>query len=502
MYPIEYFWRAARRFPDRSAVIGPGCSLTFSELARTVMDRAAAISAIDSAVPNMVCVGAANTVDHLISILAVMAAGKVWVPLNPRSGDPDLQRQIAFVRPALVLADVGMRERIANDEFPVTLLSDLPGGGDAHVRMGPTPGPGRPLHQTQAVKFTGGTTGFPKGVKQPLRAWNANIVTQMHTLGLTCEDRYLVAAPLTHGTGTYMLPVLGSGGALVFPDQADAAGLLDAAARHRVTLFFAPPTLILSLMEEQRHGGRDLGALRYLVYGGSPMRLDQIRAAQECFGRVLCTCYGQTEAPQIATFLPPAGMVGDDLASVGQPTILTQVGIIAADGTFLPAGHEGEIALRGDLLMTGYLNAQEETDRTLVDGWLRTGDAGVLDERGFLFLRDRIRDVIITGGFNVYPSDVEAILATDPAVADCAVFGVADDKWGEAVHAAVQLRPGHALDPKGLMALVKHELGSVKTPKEIHAFDAMPRSAVGKVLKPAMRAEVLRRRAREGERNP
>ena len=298
MYPIEYFWRAAYRFSDRTAVIGPGGALTFNELARTVLDRAGAISALDPAISSMVCVGAANTVDHLISILAVMTAGKVWVPLNPRSGDPDLRRQIAFVRPALVLADDGMRERIATDDFPVTLVSDLVGGARSAVRMGPIPGPGVPLHQTQAVKFTGGTTGFPKGVKQPLRAWNANIVTQIQTMGLTCEDRYLVAAPLTHGTGTYMLPILGSGGALVFPDHGDAAGLLDAAAQHRVTLFFAPPTLILNLIEEQRHTARDLGALRYLIYGGSPMRLDQIRAAQHCFGPVLCTCYGQTEAPR------------------------------------------------------------------------------------------------------------------------------------------------------------------------------------------------------------
>lgn len=493
MYPIEYFWRAANRFPHRMAVIGPARALTFQDLARTVLERAKAITGFDPAPGGMVCVGAANSIDHLASILAVIAAGKVWVPLNPRSGDPDLKRQIAFVRPSLVLVDASLRERIATDEFPIRLFSELPDGGGP-IAMGPSPGRGLPLDRTQAVKFTGGTTGFPKGVKQPLRAWNANIVTQMHTMGLTCEDRYLVAAPLTHGTGTYMLPVLGSGGTLVFPDHADPTGLLDAAERHRVTLFFAPPTLILSLMDEQRRAPRDLGALRYLVYGGSPMRLDQIRAAQECFGPVLCTCYGQTEAPQIATFLPPAEMVGDDLASVGRATILTQVGIVDKDGTFLPPGQEGEIAFRGDLLMTGYLDAQEETDRTLFDGWLRTGDAGLLDERGFLFLRDRIRDVIITGGFNVYPSDVEAILATHPAVVDCAVFGIPDDKWGEAVHAAVQLRPGHALEPKVAMALVKHELGSVKTPKEVHVFDALPRSAVGKVLKPAIRAEVLRRR--------
>jgi acyl-CoA synthetase (AMP-forming)/AMP-acid ligase II len=157
----------------------------------------------------------------------------------------------------------------------------------------------------------------------------------------------------------------------------------------------------------------------------------------------------------------------------------------------LPPGEEGEIAVRGGLVMSGYLNAEEETRKTLVDGWLRTGDAGVFDERGFLFLRDRIRDVIITGGFNVYPGDVEVVLSGHPAVADCSVVGIPDDKWGEAVHAAVQLRVGASVHTDELIAFVKHELGSVKTPKAVHFFEELPRSAVGKVLKPAVRDAIL-----------
>ena len=360
--------------------------------------------------------------------------------------------------------------------------------------MGPELGSGIALDATQAIKFTGGTTGFPKGVKQPLRAWNANIVSQIHSLGLTSNDRYLVAAPLTHGTSTYMLPILASGGALIFSDDASPAGLLDSAERHRATLFFAPPTLVSALTEQQRRNPRDLRALRYLIYGGSPMRRKDILAAQDCFGPVLCTSYGQTEAPQIATFLSPAEMAGHDLASVGRPTILTQVGIVSPEGTALPVGDPGEIVIRGDLVMTGYLHAPAQTEQTLVNGWLRTGDVGTLDDRGFLFLRDRIRDVIITGGFNVYPSDVEAVIATHPAVADCAVFGVPDEKWGEAVHVAVEVRPGLSFVPSELLKHVKHEIGSVKTPKEVHVVEHLPRSAVGKVLKLAIRDEVLMRR--------
>ncbi|EHP41107.1 AMP-dependent synthetase/ligase [Cupriavidus basilensis OR16] len=493
MYPIDFLWRAVDRHPNRVAIISPAGELSFRELARMVLERAAALTAIDPAPRSLVCVGAANTVDHLVGILAILAAGKVWVPLNPRNGDPELHRIVEFVEPSLVLADADMAERLAGISARLRPLEELMRcqGETAAVMMGPHSRGGIGLDEPQAIKFTGGTTGYPKGVIQPLRAWNTNIATQVHELGLIAEDRYLVAAPITHGTSTYMLPVLGAGGALIFPEYAKASALLDAASTHDATLFFAPPTLILSLVEEQRRSPRPLRALRYLVYGGAPMRPEQIRDAQSVFGSVLCTSFGQTEAPQIITFLPPADMAGENLASVGKPSLLTRVAIVDKNGTPLKAGEEGEIAVRGDLVMSGYLKAEEETRKTLVNGWLRTGDAGIFDERGFLFLRDRIRDVIITGGFNVYPSDVEVVLSAHPAVADCSVVGIPDAKWGEAVHAAVQLRPGMSVDTNELVALVKRELGSVKTPKHVHLFEALPRSSVGKVLKPAVRETIL-----------
>jgi fatty-acyl-CoA synthase len=493
MYPIDFLWRAAERHPNRIAIFSPAGDWRFRELAGEVLSRAAALSAIDPIPGSRICVGAVNTVDHLIAILAILAAGKVWVPLNPRNGDPELRRIVDFVEPSVVLADQGMAERLAGVSPNLRSLDDLTmkAGDIRAVVMGPTARGGIALDRAQAIKFTGGTTGFPKGVIQPLRAWNTNIATQIHELGLTPDDRYLVAAPLTHGTSTYMLPLLGAGGALIFPEYAKPAALLDAAQAHDATLFFAPPTLILALVEEQRRSPRALRSLRYLVYGGAPMRPEQIRDAQSVFGPVLCTSFGQTEAPQIITFLPPAAMSGERLASVGRPSLFTRVAVVDKEGMPVAVGEEGEIAVRGDLVMTGYLHAEDETRKTLVDGWLRTGDAGVFDEQGYLFLRDRIRDVIITGGFNVYPSDVEVVLSAHPAVADCSVLGIPDAKWGEAVHAAVQLRPGMSVDVADLIALVKRELGSVKTPKHVHLFDSLPRSAVGKVLKPAIRATIV-----------
>ena len=180
-----------------------------------------------------------------------------------------------------------------------------------------------------------------------------------------------------------------------------------------------------------------------------------------------------------------AAEMADDanIASVGRATLLMDVAIMDGKGNILPPGEMGEIVCRGDLMMNGYLDMPDETAKTIVDGWLHTGDAGALDERGYLFIKDRIRDMIISGGFNVYPTDVEAALVQHPAVHECIVFGVPDDKWGERVEAAIQLKPGAAFDEGGIVAFLKERVGSVKTPKKIHVAESLPRSAVGKVLR-------------------
>jgi acyl-CoA synthetase (AMP-forming)/AMP-acid ligase II len=351
-----------------------------------------------------------------------------------------------------------------------------------------------PLDATQAIKFTGGTTGAPKGVMQPYRAWNATIVTQILAWQMRTGDRYLAAAPITHGTSTYVLPTLGTGGTLVLLDRPRPEETLRHIRENRIATTFVPPTVIYMMMQlpEARQASYD--DLRNLVYGSAPMRSEAIAEAQSIFGPRIASTYGQTEAPQIATMISVEDMLRPEKrASVGRETILSKVAIMDPDGNLLPAGGYGEIVIRGDLLMTGYWSQPEKTAETIIDGWLHTGDLGSFDEEGFLFIKGRAKDLIITGGFNVYPVDVEPVIATHAAVADCAVFGVPDDKWGEAVHAAVELREGASADPAEIVAFVREHLGPVKTPKSVTVYERLPRNAYGKLQKQALIEDHLAR---------
>jgi acyl-CoA synthetase (AMP-forming)/AMP-acid ligase II len=495
MQPIEFFFRAAARTPDATAVIAPGQRLTFAELAARTMGVAAYLKAQDPTPQARVCVGCKNSVEHLIAILAVIAAGKTWVALNPRNGDPELQRIVAFTKPAALMLDEAMAQRIDGGGAASYLLD----GAFANTVFGraasaeePFAPTYTPLDGTVAIKFTGGTSGTPKGVMQAYRGWNACIVSQLHAYGFTPADRYLVNAPLTHGASTYILPILGAGGSFVFPEDTQPATLLRTIAEHNVTTFFAPPTMIQMLVDAARTTNSPASTLRNVIYGGAPMRPNRIREAQDAFGPVIHATYGQTEAPQIITYLSAAELTDPDkVMSAGRPSLITEVAIMDAQGRRLPPGELGEVVVRGDLVMNGYLAMPDKTAETIVDGWLHTGDLGVFDDAGYLFLRDRSREVIITGGFNVYPSDVETVLARHPAVVDCVVFGVPDDHWGEAVHAAIETKPGIRVDAADILNFVKHELGSVKTPKFLHTYDSLPKSSVGKVLKNKVREEIM-----------
>jgi acyl-CoA synthetase (AMP-forming)/AMP-acid ligase II len=247
----------------------------------------------------------------------------------------------------------------------------------------------------------------------------------------------------------------------------------------------------------------DFSSLKYFLYGAAPMSVEKLKQAIAVIGPVMMGGYGQTEAPASIAYLTPdehfaGGQLASDerLSSVGRPNPLVRVEIMDDANEILPQGETGEICVRGDLVMKGYYKAREKTAETVIEGWLHTGDIGHVDAAGYLHITDRKKDMIISGGFNVYPSEVEQVLWGHPAVQDCAVIGVPDEQWGEAVKAVVELNAGQQVSAEELIALCKDKLGSVKAPKTVDVVDALPRSPVGKVLKKDLRARYWKGTAR------
>ncbi len=491
MFPIDNLYRGWRLRRDAVAVEDGSRSLTYHALVERVDALAAALQRRFPAPQARIGICGHNTVEHVLAMLATYAAGHVWVALNPRNGKAELDAIVAATALDLVITDEDCLDRLSPPPCPL-VLGKTSARPDAETIEGLIAGakgerPRRhdlPLAAVQTIKFTGGSTGRPKGVLQSYRVVNTSIASYRQHFGFDPNDVNLCAAPVTHGSSHYILPILAAGGRHVLLRQPKPGAILDAIEHSGVTTVFLPPTAIYSLLAEPGLERRSVASLRHLHYGAAPMAPERIREARAKFNNSLEVIYGQTEAPMMITAMTAAEFADErNIASVGRATFLMDVAIMAPDGAIVPPGEMGEIVCRGDLMMNGYLDMPEETARTIVDGWLHTGDAGTLDERGYLFIKDRLRDMIISGGFNVYPTDVEAELARHPAVHECIVFGVPDEKWGERVEAAVQLKSGAAFDEQAITAFLKQRVGSVKTPKKIHVTEALPKSAVGKVLR-------------------
>ncbi|MBU2407521.1 MAG: AMP-binding protein [Gammaproteobacteria bacterium] len=505
MYPIDFFYRAARLAPQRAALVSGDRTLSYAQLRQQVDAVAGALQSLDATPGSRVGICAGNSVEHVVALLAVLASGKVWVPLNWRNPASELDRIVAFTTPSIVIAEPAHLGTLDLSQVDTVVTLGQPEAGTTALQDllerfdGKAPEPhGRSRDEVQALKFTGGSTGTPKGVMQPYRAWVATIVNQIHAFGFDADDRYLVGAPVTHGTSTYLLPILAVGGCLVLPDDTKPATLLHTFRTQGITTTFMPPTLLYMLVAEAGTPSEHFPALKHLIYGGAPMPPEKIRRMRDFFGPVLETTYGQTEAPQVVSVMRAEDFADEsNWRSVGRQGLLTDMAIMGPDGQLLAVDEVGEIVVRGDLIMAGYWKMPEKTAETIVDGWLHTGDRGYVDARGYLYLRDRLREVVITGGFNVYPIDVESVLDQHPAVHESAVFGVEDDKWGEAVHAAVQCKRGASVTEAELIAFAKPQLGSVKTPKQIHFYEDLPRSVAGKVHKVTIKAEVHRKLDKE-----
>jgi fatty-acyl-CoA synthase len=491
LLPIDLLYRGARQRPDAIAAEDGETALTYRKLDESVAALGSALQRLAPGAGRRIAVCAPNTLEHLVSILAILAAGHVWVPLNPRNGKAETDAIIAATRPVLVIADALCLHRFTPTGVRV-IVSRTEGAepGESVAGLiaeswGKRPRPAEPsLAATQAIKFTSGSTGKPKGVLQSYRSWNACAAGILDAFHFVADECFLAAAPVTHGTSCFILPILSRGGRIVLLERPKPHDILTAFVRRDVTATYLTPTMIYTLMADNAASAVAFPKLRHLIYSGAPMRAQQIRAAQIVFGECLETCYGQAEAPQIISYMRAPDLADTaNLAAAGHPGLGTQIGIMDDGGALLGRREVGEIVVRGDLVMSGYLDDPEATAATIIDGWLHTGDLGLVDEHGLLFIKGRLSEMIISGGFNIYPGDVESALGKHPAVHECAVFGVDDRKWGEAVHAAVELNPGHSVGEQELIGHVKMLLDSVKAPKRVHIVAQLPRSAAGKVLR-------------------
>jgi fatty-acyl-CoA synthase len=347
---------------------------------------------------------------------------------------------------------------------------------------------------------TGGTTGRPKGVM--LTGHNIETMSALTLMSYPFRPRprYLALAPLTHAAGVLCFPVMTLGGEIVIMPRPDLGDFLALVERHRITHTFLPPTLIYMLLGQAGLDQTDKTSLECLWYGAAPMSASRLEEAITRIGPVMGQLFGQSEAPMMISTLAPAEHFRDDgslaterLSSAGRPTPLTTVAIMDDEGHLLGQGERGEIVVRGSLVMAGYYKNPDASAEASRHGWHHTGDIGYLDQDNLLFIVDRAKDMIITGGFNVYSAEVEQVLLAHPAVQDCAVIGLPDDKWGERVTAVVQLRAGQSVSEPEVQAFVKERLGSVKAPKQVEVWPDLPRSKVGKVLKTEVKAQLTGR---------
>ena len=510
---IDFFDRGWRANPRGAAYIQDDRHYSFNEVGDLSCRIANGLLALGFPNETKGAVWSSNDVTSWTCTLGLWRANMCWIPVSARNpAEENLHAltafdcEVLFFQKAYAATIADLAPRLPRVKLWICVDGDAPEVAGSRSLAGWVQGQPstRPelavdLDDVVMLSATGGTTGLPKGVMNTHRSAQTFCAHFMIGCPYAADEKpvNLAAAPMTHTAGLLSIPCTARGGTVVVVTKPDPAVMLAAIPKYRVTEFFLPPTVIYRLLDIPDLAEKvDFSSLRYFMYGAAPMSVDKLRQAIEVFGPVMTGGYGQTEAPASISYLPPGGhfvdgrVAGDErLSSVGRPNPLVRVEIMNDANQILPQGETGEICVRGDLVMKGYYKAPDKTAETIVDGWLHTGDIGHLDAEGYLHITDRKKDMIISGGFNVYPSEVEQVIWSHPAVQDCAVIGVPDDTWGEAVKAVVELNAGQSATAEDLIALCKERLGSVKAPKIVDFVESLPRSPVGKVLKKDLRAQ-------------
>jgi len=482
--------RRARKTPERVAVEHEDRSWTYGELSGRVLRLAHALRRLGVVRGDRVAYLGPNHPSLLETFFAAGLLGAVFVPLNTRLAGPELAWQVDDAGAAVLVHAASP----VVAELPVAVRVEVGDGYEALVSSGQA----RPIDEPVAaddpciIMYTSGTTGRPKGavLSHGNITWNSlNVLVDADLAG---DEVTLVAAPLFHTAGLNMicLPTLLKGGRVVLESGFDAGRVLGLVERRRVTLMFAVPAMYDAIARHPAWPDADLSSLRTLMCGGAPVP-DGTIGTYLARGLAFVQGYGMTEASP-GVLLLDRSQVRAKAGSAGVPHFFTDVRVVRPDRTEAPPGDKGEVVVSGPNVMLGYWGRPDATAEAFgeaTDGerWFRSGDVAVTDEDGYVFVVDRVKDMFISGGENIYPAEVESALSGHPAVLECGVIGVPDEKWGEVGLAVVVLRPGATAGAEDLRAFLAGRIAKYKIPRSYRFADALPRNAVGKLLKNRLR---------------
>jgi acyl-CoA synthetase (AMP-forming)/AMP-acid ligase II len=506
----KFLTKSSRSFPNNLAMAHGPRRFNYAEFNARVNRLANALCGLGLKKGDNVAVLQYNYPETLESFFACFKAGFGAVPINFRLHPNEFafiidhsEAKAVVLSPEFNEAILEIRDRIPQAQHLITLsgaegdLLDyeglMSGGSDSFEDVDVHP------DDLAWLFYTSGTTGMPKGAMLTHR----NLVAMSMSFyadicpGLGPTDAILHAAPLSHGSGLYGLPNIAKGAANVILESKsfDPELVFRTIQEYRITNMFAAPTMVKLMIDSPAVERFDHGSLKALNYGGAPMLVEDLKDAMGKLGPCLVQLFGQAESPMTITYLPHRDHVQEGtvdqmkrLASAGIPRTDVEVNIFDAHDTELPAGEMGEIVTRSDLVMRGYWRNPEATADTIRGGWLHTGDVGYMDEGGYVFIMDRSKDMIISGGENIYPREIEEVIIQHPAIREVAVIGVPDPRWGEAVKAVVSLSAGESITEDELIAFCKDNIASYKKPKSVDFVEALPKNNYGKILKRELRA--------------
>ncbi|CAB1074520.1 Long-chain-fatty-acid--CoA ligase (EC [Olavius algarvensis Delta 1 endosymbiont] len=502
--------KTARKLPDKTAFVHGVKQLTYAQLNARANRMANVLNQLGIRAGDNVAILQYNVPEFYETLFACFKLGCGAVPINFRLHPKEF---------AFIIAHSQAKAVIFSEEFNAAIMEvrdDIPGAnhlitlgggdrelldyegliGDASDEM--TDADVAP-NDLAWLFYTSGTTGMPKGAMlthRNLLAMAMNFYADICP-GFGPDDVILHAAPLSHGSGLFGLANIGKGALNVILESKsfDPELVFETIAKYRVTNMFAAPAMVKMMIDHPAVQENDHNCLRSIVYGGAPMLVEDLKEAVQKLGPCLVQLYGQGESPMTITYLPHQDHVFEGsaarekrLASAGIPRTDVEVKIFDKEDNELPPGKIGNIVTRSDLVMKGYWRNPDATAATIRNGWLDTGDMGYLDDNGYLFIMDRSKDMIISGGENIYPREIEEVLIKHPAVREVSVIGVPDAKWGEAIKAVVALVPGRSATEQELIAFCKENIASYKKPKSVDFVEELPKNNYGKILKRELRA--------------